>query len=73
MPVLESVPAVHDHHVPVFITSDEELNNVNWDITIQEVIAHNNYTLYHFMFIANKQSYKKHIIYTELSLDSSAH
>ena len=36
-PTLETPPVVCNHHVPVFICPKQEISNLAWDLTVQEV------------------------------------
>lgn len=41
-PTLETPPVVCNHHVPVFICPKQEINNLAWDLTVQEILVHIN-------------------------------
>lgn len=44
-PTLDEPPSVEDYHVPIFTCTKEDIEDITWDLTIEQVLIHglNNY------------------------------
>ena len=44
-PTLDEPPSVEDYHVPIFTCTKEDVEDIIWDLTIEQVLLHglNNY------------------------------